>query len=720
MPMVTNFSCDANTVTMGVLDGYIGRLSDLLVSASQVGTNGVGSSKQYREGLAVGGSTCALAKSAATNCWFAGCGGFGGDWVNTSSSIFVEEFTGHPGPFPGPGADAALYATRGSIYSDLTAFATNGSAQPYLKPTALSTNGMSNNPPTTPNGTWQPFASASPGVVWVSQVLPSGSETNGWFPEFTLDCPTVPETRIRGWQIDGQVLFVSPQWQYKPSGSCQMCTVPMFHIVGPDTVCVGSSITLTALDGQPPYVWMSSNTNKATVAGSGDQGTVTGISASLTVGDVTISVTGTNGCLATYPITVIGTDLDISGVSEPEEEYPGAVLVRNYDNNQAHRKMITIQKVLGSWTNRLVLTRNNAKVDVYTSSSGGNPLSFTNGIDNIFDNSACPKNLWVEGVTASDSTNDVVLTVSPEGSPTCNASDSVRFTVLWVDVSGKFSSSENIAADNSCTNTFYLISTPHRTSLGSGQFQWGMGWACEFTGTVHPTNFVTYVVLDRDGDCRTFTNSTVMCFPRYPNYPNVPPGSDSSSGFWVDTEPQSNNSGGHVYDIDIPGIPTDLDYPTNSISRSRCNFKEFAIYNDGGNLVRCSLFYDWFCKVSYQKQGQSSNGHVTSSSSTTLTDNSQNWETDQWKDGSIAVENIENGITNRQYRIVTGNTASSITVNRDWYTQPSWPAPFHTPQTNEYYILNASNTWTVVNDVTNDNQAGQGSISNLTWDLQQP
>jgi hypothetical protein len=41
--------------------------------------------------------------------------------------------------------------------------------------------------------------------------------------------------------------------------------------------------------------------------------------------------------VATYPISVIGTDLDIQGVAEPAEEYPGAVVVRNYDYNDGIR-----------------------------------------------------------------------------------------------------------------------------------------------------------------------------------------------------------------------------------------------------------------------------------------------------------------------------------------------------------------------------------------------
>lgn len=95
---------------------------------------------------------------------------------------------------------------------------------------------------------------------------------------------------------------------YTMPGGCAATTtvtinpLPVVSLVGPITVCVGSTITITDTTGGPGSTWSSSNTSVATVSG----GIVSGISA----GTAVISCSATNSCgttTATRTITVTST-----------------------------------------------------------------------------------------------------------------------------------------------------------------------------------------------------------------------------------------------------------------------------------------------------------------------------------------------------------------------------------------------------------------------------
>jgi hypothetical protein len=357
------------------------------------------------------------------------------------------------------------------------------------------------------------------------------------------------------------------------------------------------------------------------------------------------------------------------------------------------------------WTNNLVLNRGSTRVNVYPSSTGGTALTF-NGVDNVFPNTTLPKSLWVEGATPSDSTNDVEFTLFPQGLAPCNASDRVRFTVLWVSVTGKFANTDHISSDNAAGVGYLIITAPSRDTLGAGQYVDRMGWGCEFIGTVAPTNFSGAVQLFRDGEAKpyvgqggsTLVTNEVLTF----RYPNVPPGSDDSDISARDDDPQSGGSAGKVYDYDAPGTATDYPDPPNEIRRLRANFKAFAGF--GG--VRCSSFYNWYCKASYKKSGPSASGTVTSAGTNTLVDTSQSWTPGQWKDGTVV---IESSAGDSQYRVIFGNGTNSITITDFWNP---------IPDTNYTYIITGTNTWTQTDDVSGDNLTGPGGPVPLTWDLQ--
>jgi hypothetical protein len=70
---------------------------------------------------------------------------------------------------------------------------------------------------------------------------------------------------------------------------------------------------------------------------------------------------------------------------------------------------------------------------------------------------------------------------------------------------------------------------------------------------------------------------------------------------------------------------------------------------------------------------------------------------------------ITNGTGSGEFRHVTGNTADTVNVD------PAWsPALDNT----SVYLINGSNTWTQVNDVSGDNVTGSGGPIPLTWNLQ--
>jgi hypothetical protein len=195
---------------------------------------------------------------------------------------------------------------------------------------------------------------------------------------------------------------------------------------------------------------------------------------------------------------------------------------------------------------------------------------------------------------------------------------------------------------------------------------------------------------------KTYTNSNQLAHSRT----NEP---DLSADPIRDDDPLPH---GRVYDIDNPGITTVfVPPPLNDISRNRGNFKAYAVFPPN-SAHRCSELYERYNRISYQRTGPMLLSQPTSAGSNTLTDTTQNWASDQWKGGSVHVI-LPTG--ERPAYEVTGNTATTITIPRNW---------FITPTTNSLYILNATNTWTQVNDVLDDNDTGDGGPIPLTWDLQ--
>jgi len=407
-------------------------------------------------------------------------------------------------------------------------------------------------------------------------------------------------------------------------------------------------------------------------------------------------------------VWVVKVDLAIEDVDEADEETVGAVVVRNYDNNSAPRKKITLLKAdPSSWTGNVILSRSNSKVKVYDAASGGNEITFQNN-DNKFANSILPKDLWVEGYTASDSMRDISLELYVDGNPSIN--DTVKFTVLWVTVTtdhGGTLETDNAARDY-YSNT---VVPPPDYTLGYHVFCEGAGYdpeggwmarGSEFVGDVEPDDFVP----SQFGGSMNLAREDMGGYHHWgPNgneyWDPTGGGSDTSEWEQRDDDPQSGGSSGKIYDWDAPGLGAVFEAELTRIERLRINYEEWAVY--GG--IRCSEEKEWYTRQSYMRTGSLDTGTATGAGTSTLTDDTKEWDEDTWAPGIIT---ITSGDAAGQYRRVTGNTEDTITVAESWGTQP--------PSGSGYIVINTS-TWEPWDDVEDDNENGDGT-TNTSWDLE--
>lgn len=84
----------------------------------------------------------------------------------------------------------------------------------------------------------------------------------------------------------------------------------------------------------------------------------------------------------------------------------------------------------------------------------------------------------------------------------------------------------------------------------------------------------------------------------------IPKGNDTSNEEFRDDIP---SVGGNIYDLDIPGIYTDVAKPTGTIMRFRGNFRAFASITINGQYVRPSGIYPYFVRHSIKHIGQGNN-----------------------------------------------------------------------------------------------------------------
>lgn len=410
----------------------------------------------------------------------------------------------------------------------------------------------------------------------------------------------------------------------------------------------------------------------------------------------------------------IKVDLDIDGMDEEAEDDPGAVVVRNFDGNNAPRKKIILRAAEGaSYGDKQVLTRASDKVKVFTAATDGTEIMF-NGGDNEFEATES-KDLYVEGSEASEKMGDVTLKLALKSNP--DICDKVTFTVLWVTVTTDHTGS--VENDNSARVSYSKMIVPqspadytlgrHLCASYSQDFiveDERIARGSEFIGTVAPSDFEPQDFGGTMHLARKLVSGWIHWGPNgNENSESMGSGTDTSPDYCRDDDPQSGTSSGTIYDWDQAGQEALWSASSDTIMRVRMNFEEWAEYDD----VRCSEKKEWYTRQSNKRTGDTSSGTAESGTGTTLTDSDQAWDGDEWVPGVVE---IKGGTGSGQIRHVTDNTATTITVTEAWETTPD--------ETSTYEVINTS-TWAVINDVSNglqDNESGDGTTP-TEWDLDQ-
>jgi hypothetical protein len=305
-----------------------------------------------------------------------------------------------------------------------------------------------------------------------------------------------------------------------------------------------------------------------------------------------------------FTVMVLKVSLTVDGVEEAKKTDPGALVVRNHDNNNAPRVKVTLEQVLpATWQGNVVLSKNNSNIKVYDSATGGTELTF-NGTDNKFSNTSdLPKDLYVEGATASTSMRDVELSLQAENNST--SSDTAKFTVLWVD-QPTVAVAGSVSDDNDKKDEYKLSTAANTYNLGLQAFignpddgsHWG--WGFESRANVHPSGFDypnSDLTFERDVESRAWKGNGQESLPGGKDFfPSIPPGNDTAAPF-NDANPEPN---GKIYDFDGPGLVI-MNAPQNEIRRSRHNFKTFASITVCGQSVRCSPVRNHYVRFSMKQ-----------------------------------------------------------------------------------------------------------------------
>jgi hypothetical protein len=122
----------------------------------------------------------------------------------------------------------------------------------------------------------------------------------------------------------------------------------------------------------------------------------------------------------------------------------------------------------------------------------------------------------------------------------------------------------------------------------------------EIVGSVFPNFFSDPIILQREIlQSRRYIGSTLDPNGTINNEP------DTSHYALRDDNPQSNYSGGIVYDLDAPGVGSGSQNPPGTIWRDRTNFRQWATLANGTTVVSGNLY--WYARHSIKKE---SNGDV--------------------------------------------------------------------------------------------------------------
>lgn len=175
------------------------------------------------------------------------------------------------------------------------------------------------------------------------------------------------------------------------------------------------------------------------------------------------------------------------------------------------------------------------------------------------------------------------------------------FTVIWVTISMRNSSSQQVSTDNSARGNYNsLLGT---TSLGlffsSGVAAQLWRHGVEIIGTVAPSSFgtttpLTTIILQRQVVAtRRYNGSTLTG--------SAGPFADTSDSSLRDDLPQSGGSNGKVYDLDAPAFGSSSTAAQGVILRRRTNFVQWATISINGTTYPVSGEFLWFQRITVQK-----------------------------------------------------------------------------------------------------------------------
>jgi hypothetical protein len=203
----------------------------------------------------------------------------------------------------------------------------------------------------------------------------------------------------------------------------------------------------------------------------------------------------------------------------------------------------------------------------------------------------------IKGITESDTVDNIKL-VAVAGSPERELA-SRNFSVVWVTLELRTGIDAKVSMDNNKITNYknFFGRETLGTFLGSGTLTGIWGTAVEIVGKVNPSNYRNLLSLDRVLTEGKIFNDQEEFSAEPPNKP------DKSPDALRDDDPQSNDSKGKIYDLDVPGLG--FGAPVGRIGRKRGNFRQFAtiqVYRNGKlEQIQCSPNLNWYTAISIRK-----------------------------------------------------------------------------------------------------------------------
>ena len=143
-------------------------------------------------------------------------------------------------------------------------------------------------------------------------------------------------------------------------------------------------------------------------------------------GQASFSVVGLSDCVTNIPLQIFGVNATLAGVAETDELAPGGFLADRSVHTNTPRTALTLE-AFGpiAATGNVVLTWNSSVLQIYTTASGGSPLTQFSRPYNGFTTTT----LYVEGIAPGSNT------LSWSYSEQTKCTDQINVTILKVDLS---------------------------------------------------------------------------------------------------------------------------------------------------------------------------------------------------------------------------------------------------------------------------------------------